>query len=160
LKKEIAGETIFGGPVVFEISAGTECFDVIVVWEQWVSVSRSEDRTALILDAYAEDKRQRIAQALGVTYDEAVLEQLLPYVVVSQFEHEKMRLLAFRDKADDVLRRIRTAKREQGGFDLPNGNVELRFPTREMAEQVQIALLQKHRELNWWVTPGRGEFST
>jgi len=153
LQGEIKGPGAPGGPVIFEIPEGTETIDVLVVWEDedWAK-SRSEERTALIRDAYT-DMPERVIQALGATYDEALQQELLPYAVVSQFEHEKMRLLAFRDRADEVLRRIRTAKREQGGFDLPNGNVELRFPTREMADQAQIALLQKHCELNWRVVP-------
>lgn len=115
--------------------------------------TRSEDRTALILDAYG-DKQQQIAQALGVTYEEAVQEQLLPYAVVSQFEHEKMRLLACgRDegKANAMLKRIREVKQRQNGFVLPNGKVELRFPTRAMADQAIEALFRENRDLNWSV---------
>ena len=40
----------------------------------------------LILDAYKEDEREKIAQVLGKTYEEAMQEQLLPYTIVSTFE--------------------------------------------------------------------------
>ena len=161
LKAEIEGPSTAGGPVIFEIPESRESISVIVVWKRWAEAPCSEDRTALILDAYA-DQRRTIAQALGVTYEEAVQEQLLPYAVVSQFEHEKMRLLACgRDegKADAMLKRIREAKQRQNGFVLSDGNVELRFPTREMAEQAQIKLLEKQRDLNWWVITASSELS-
>ena len=45
----------------------------------------AEDRTRLILDAYGDDQ-EKIAQALGVTYEEAIEQQLLPYTIVSAFE--------------------------------------------------------------------------
>ena len=75
------------GPVIFEIPLGTECFDVLVVWEQWADWP-SDERSRLILDAYEDDRRDQIAQASGVTYHEAIQQQLLPYTIVSQFEQK------------------------------------------------------------------------
>jgi hypothetical protein len=151
LRNEIQGPGTMDGPIVFEISESQDMISVIVVWKRWKEVARSEDRSDIILDA-CKDNPQRIAQALGVTYDEALQEQLLPYAVVSQFEHDKFRFLVCnkdRAKANDLLDDIREAKRKQGGFLRPNGNVDLRFPTRAMAEQAEMALVQSHRDLNW-----------
>src|SRR5664279_2328544 len=67
LKNEFSKSTE-GGPVIFEVSLGTECFDVLVVWQEWAKVQSAEDRTRLILDAYGENQ-EKIAQALGVTYE-------------------------------------------------------------------------------------------
>jgi hypothetical protein len=151
LKHEIEGPGSKDGPVIFEVPAGTECFDVLVVWEDWAQV-RSEDRTHLILEAYGETQH-KIAQALAVTFDEAMKEQLLPYAVASIFEREeKLRRLVYKDEADKKLHEIRAAKEEQGGFfSRPDGTIELRFPTRAMAEQVRNALVDKHNEFQWRV---------
>jgi hypothetical protein len=149
LKHEIEGPGSKDGPVIFEVPAGTECLDVLVVWEDWKPV-RPEDRTRLVLEVYGEHK---IAQALAVTFDEAMKEQLLPYAVVSIFEREqKLRRLVYGDEADKKLHEIRAAKKEQRGcFSLPNGVIELRFPTRALAEQARKALAERHEEFQWSV---------
>jgi quinol monooxygenase YgiN len=78
LAKELAGETTEQGPVVFEIPLeGTEKFDALVVWEKWKDIS-SPIRSEIILAAYKE-KKELVAQPLGVTYKEAVDQNLLPY---------------------------------------------------------------------------------
>ncbi len=81
LSRELSGQSDSGGPVIFEIPLDqSDKVDVLVVWEAFQDL-RSEDRTGLILDAYG-DQRDRIAQGLGVTYNEAIDQNLLPYSVV------------------------------------------------------------------------------
>jgi hypothetical protein len=155
LKKEFEQSTE-GGPVIFEIPLGTECFDVLVVWQDWAKVESAEDRTRLILDAYGE-KQEQIAQALGVTYEEAMQQQLLPYTIVSTFEkdHKLARLACNEDEGEveKLLADIRNDKRTHGGIVLPNGEVELRFPTRAMVDNTCEKLRAEHTEyrLYWSV---------
>jgi len=81
LRNEVSGGATPGGPVVYEIPLDqTDKIDVLVVWGEWAGIG-SEDRTNVILESYG-DQDKRIAQALGVTYEEAVDQQLLPYSVV------------------------------------------------------------------------------
>src|SRR5260221_3613502 len=78
LKKELSGQVIQNGLVIFEIPLEqSDKIDVLVVWDAWEPF-RSEDRSTIILEAYAKQKRD-IAQALGVTYREALEQQVLPY---------------------------------------------------------------------------------
>ena len=127
------------GPVIFEIPLGTDCFDVLVVWEKWADWP-SEERSPLILEAYDEDKRKQIAQVMGVTYNEAIQQQLLPYTIVSPPDwNDKTAWLVCNKDENEVLRlraRIREAKLANGGMVSPIGKAELRFPTRAMADQV------------------------
>ncbi len=157
LKNEIEGQVTEGGPVIFEIPGECEHFDVLVVWEEWKEWE-SEIRTGLILDAYG-DKNNVISQALGVTYEEAMQQQLLPYVVVSAFEQNPRiaSLVCDRDEqpVEKLIKDIREAKRAKGGILLPNGKVELRFPTRAMAESTYEALFadKEYRYFYWSVVP-------
>jgi hypothetical protein len=131
------------GPVIFEIPLGTECFDVLVVWQEWAKVQSAEDRTRLILDVYGE-KQKEIAQALGVTYEEAIQQQLLPYTIVSSFEtNDKLAWLACGKDEGEVkklLADIRSDKLANGGIVLPSGKVELRFPTRALTDSTRDKL--------------------
>jgi hypothetical protein len=154
LRNEIEGRPSSGGPVIFEIPDGAERIDVLVVWEDWTEL-RSEDRTSLILDAYG--KQQRIAQALGVTYGEATQQQLLPYAAVSAFEqHPKFASLVCgndQSKVKELLAAVRMVKQTNGGIILPDGKIELRFPTRAMADNTFEKLIasEEDRELQWRV---------
>ena len=164
LKDEIEGRGTKDGPVIFEIplerpeGEGHEIIDVLVVWEEWRGVP-SEDRSSLILEAYG-DKREKIAQPLGVIYEEVVQQQLLPYTIVSMFEEDKKFLSLVcqspTEKPDEILRTICEAKRSVGGIEIPNGKLELRFPTGAMAESIYKALLrnEKYRDLYWRILPG------
>ena len=153
LRTEIEGQVTDAGPVIFEIPGVGERMDILVVWEDWDEL-RSEDRTALILEAYGE--QQKIAQALGVTYEEAMQQQLLPYTIVSVFEHKKFASLVYGNDQNEVKRvldAIQAVKKANGGIILPNGTVDLRFPTRTMADNTLARLLatEKDREFQWRV---------
>jgi hypothetical protein len=158
LKNEFVNPSTEGGPVIFEIPVGSTCIDVLVVWQEWADV-RSEDRSRLILDAYGEKQQQQIAQALGVTFEEAMQQQLLPYVVVSTLEREPTfaLLLCSKDenKVAKLMDEIRDAKRVNGGIFLPDGRIELRFPTRAMADSIYARLFadEKYRNFYWQVIP-------
>ena len=153
----LKGEFVKGtdrGPVIFEIPLGTDCFDVLVVWQDWADWP-TEDRTRLILDAYDEDRREQIAQALGVTFEEAMQQQLLPYTIVSTLEREpKMAyLVCGRDegKVKELMEEIRKAKLANGGIVFPDGKVELRFPKRSMLDSVFAKLTTVAKDLYWRV---------
>jgi len=81
LSEEREGQSTERGPVIFEIPLQQPGkIDVLVVWQAWEAVP-AEVRSEIILEAYR-DQQQRIAQALGVTYLEAMEQQLLPYAIV------------------------------------------------------------------------------
>ncbi len=90
--------------------------DVIVVWKELEGLW-AEDRSQVILDAY-QDQRDRISMAMGVTYQEAIDQQLLPYTVVPMTRHGEVDPAA-----------LRRAMLEEGGIALDGGKVDLRFPT-------------------------------
>jgi hypothetical protein len=118
------------GPVLFEIPLEqSDRFDVMVVWQEWESVT-SEDRSAIIREVYQGD--QNVAQALGVTYQEAMEQQLLPYAVVP---------MARPDEIDPE--KVREAMIQEGGIHLERDRVDLRFPTMAMAEASHQRLVQR-----------------
>ena len=154
LKSEIASPSP-DGPVIFEIPMGSEFLDILVVWKEWLGV-RSEDRSALIFEAYS-DKQRAISQALGVTYDEAMRQQLLPYSIVSLIEENETTALSVcqgdHREIAKRLDRIRNVKHNNGGIVLPDGSVELRFPDRAMAISALQDLLRESHELYWTIAP-------
>ena len=128
LAKELAGEQTQGGPVIFEIPFEQgDRIDVLVVWEAWKPFT-STDRSTMILEAYKGSKAP-IAQALGVTYREAIEQQVLPYAVVPMMRRGEI-------NEEDVKK----AMLAEGGFALENGKVDLRFPTMLLAEQAHKRL--------------------
>lgn len=129
LALELSGQQTPGGPVVFEIPFDEQDrIDVLVVWDAWEPFG-SADRSGLILDAYgATAPKAVIAQALGVTYREAIEQQVLPYAVVP---------LTRRGETDDEMKKAMLA---EGGFVLPDGKVDLRFPTMALAAQAHERL--------------------
>jgi hypothetical protein len=152
LKDEWSGKSVADGPVVFEIPLAPNSIDVLVVWNEWAGVC-SEDRANLIEEAYG-DGHPYISQALGVTYEEAMQQDLLPYAVVSFFEDAKARILAFRADEGKKLADIVAAKRENGGIVLPDGKVDLRLPNRAMADNAVRKLVanEKYGDLRWSVS--------
>ena len=84
LVAERRGKAGPAGPVIFEIPLPQpDSLDVVVVWDEWKQI-RSEDRTQLIKEAY-HDKSDNVALALGVTYQEAIEQGVLPYRVRLRF---------------------------------------------------------------------------
>lgn len=122
LANERRGKSDPAGPVIFEIPLGTSNNqDVLVVWEEFHDLP-SEDRSELILEAY-KDQKDKISQALGVTYQEATEQYLLPYAVLPLIR-----------KGDADPHEVRQAMLEEGGIQLASDKVDLRFPTMAMAE--------------------------
>lgn len=143
LKNELEQGTE-NGPVIFEIPLGKDCFDVLVIWDasDWRKL-RPEERSDLIHEAYDEAKREQIAQASGVTHEEAIQQQLLPYAIASRLEEPLFgSLICEKDpqKMKELQSIICDAKRAYGGVVWPYGKMELRFPTREMAEIILAKL--------------------
>lgn len=137
LAREVAGEATINGPIIFEIPLeGPDRFDVLVVWEAWKPF-HSEDRSRMILEAYGARKVQ-IAQALGVDYEEAVQQQVLPYSVLPMVR-----------SGEGDIEAMKKAMIAEGGIALPNGKVDLRFPTMSMAEQVHRRLADQLPKGYW-----------
>lgn len=137
LSKERAGQGVPNGPMIFEIPLEqSNRIDVLVVWDAFQGI-RSEERTELILSSYHETP-ENIAQALGVTYQEAMDQQLLPYAVIPMTRKSEV--------PEDELRR---AMLNAGGFALPSNKIDLRFPTMEMAETAHSSLCDHIPQGHW-----------
>lgn len=147
LEQEITGEVTEGGPVIFEIPlTGTDKFDALVIWNKWKDKDvASQTRSEMILTAY-QDKKDKIAQALGVTYKEAIDQNLLPYAVVPMVRKSEVS----RDQLISAMRRY-------GGFPTEGDRVELRLPTMEIAREVHQKLVDELPKGYWSIvqTPDR-----
>lgn len=139
LVAEREGKAPPGGPVIFEIPLDQpDKLDVMVVWDEWAEV-RSEDRTRLIQEAY-KDKTDLLALALGVTYQEALIQGVLPFRVQPR--------LATQPKFSKE--KLRTAYWSVGGLAGPEGRMDLRFPTRTTAEEA-VRQLEKRLPGSQWM---------
>lgn len=128
LAKELAGAQTPNGPVIFEIPfEQQDRIDVLVVWDDW-SPFTSTDRSNMILEAY-KGLNVQVVQALGVTYNEAIEQQLLPYAVVPMIRKSEI--------SEEDVKKVMLA---EGGFKLASGKVDLRFPTISLAEQAHKRL--------------------
>jgi len=147
-----------GGPVIFEIPIkGTDTYHIIVVWERWATVS-SEDRSPIILEAYESYDEEvgaeqamspKITLVLGVTPDEAVGNNLLPYVL-----SPCPRL----DPNGPLYDKIRQAMREAGAIETSSGLL-LAFPTKPMRAEAEKELVSKTREIDPGIQWVHGEFT-
>jgi hypothetical protein len=132
---ELAGKSPANGvavrdtPLIFEIPLElSDRKDILVVWDAFRDVP-SEDRSAVILDAY-KGQNLRIAQELGVSMEEALGQGLLPYAVRSMAKPEDLDGTAWS-----------TAVRDEGGFPHPgSGEPQFYFPSRAMAEEARSRL--------------------
>lgn len=139
LAKELGGEATENGPLIFEIPlSGSDKMDVIVVWEKWKEKDvPTQLRSDMILAAYG-DKKDKIVLPLGVTYKEAIDQNLLPYSIVP---------LTRKNEASEAD--LKATMKKHGGFVLAGGKVELRLPTMEMAEQVHTKLVDELPKGYW-----------
>jgi hypothetical protein len=124
-----------GEPVVFEIPFTGTLYDVMVVWNLWEGV-QADERTDIIAAAYRDcGRRVEIAQAMGVTYNEAMADHLLPYQVQPQAEPEDAE--------------VQQAMLAEGAIPLGKGKCDLRFPNMRMAEAAHRRLVQKMPKGYW-----------
>jgi hypothetical protein len=147
LSRELAGKPTRGGPVIFEIPLDQrDEVDVFVVWQAWEGL-RWEDRSSVILEAY-QGLPTKVAQPLGVTYDEAVQQGLLPYAIEPNVHRG--------EKADEG--RLRDALLKQGAIELPDrgGTIRLLFPNRRMAESACDDLRKAVPEADWSIVQNVG----
>ncbi len=148
LTKELAGEATQDGPVIFEIplEEGSAKLDIFVVWDKWKDVP-SEMRSKIITEAYNE-KKDKIAQPLGVTYQEAIEQFLLPYAVIPMTRKQEV--------SEESLRE---AMKKHGGLVLEGGKVDLRFPTMEMAREAHQKLSDELPKGYWSIVQSAGSAS-
>ncbi len=126
---------------------GGEKFDVLVVWEKWKEKAvPAQSRSEIILAVYGE-KASKIALALGVTYKEAMEQNLLPYAVVPMTR-----------KNDISTAQLQAVMKKQGCYMLEDGKVELRFPTMEMARQVHEQLVDELPRGYWSIVQSVDQF--
>jgi len=137
---ELAGESRGTGPTIFEIPIGRgDKFDAVVVWDAWHDVAAGV-RNDLVQAAY-QTKGQEPALVLGVTFDEAKEQGLLPY-----------RVKLFSGDLKAVPQdKVATVSRRWGGFSQPNDKFEFHFPTEQMAIQVADELQRQFPGTRWMV---------
>jgi hypothetical protein len=131
-------------PFIFEQEIPeTDTFHVIVFWERWTDVP-PEERSSIILDAYEQADpatAPNVTIAMGVTMDEAIRMNLLPFRVES----------AIRNANSGVnVGKLKKTMLEQGAVER-SGGLELRFPTRQLAEEALERLCNKAPEGNWTI---------
>lgn len=146
LENELSGQQTLNGPVIFEIPfEQQERIDVLVVWDAWRPF-RSTERSDMILAAYQKlGAPSPIAQALGVTYQEAIEQQVLPYAVVPMVR---------RGELDEE--QVKQSMVAEGAFTLPDGKVDLRFPTLALAEQAHKRLTDALPQGYWSIVQSAG----
>jgi hypothetical protein len=139
--EELSGSGVATGPVIFEVPRKiNDTIHVIVVWPKWEGIPE-DDRSAIILDAYAkyeethpdEDRRKKITVAVGVTPEAAVASDLLPFVVRPY------------GRGHSSVEQVRQAMIDEGAIVTPSG-IELRFPTWQLAEDALHRLDKKKVE--------------
>jgi hypothetical protein len=146
LAEELAGKATENGPLIFEIpvSEGKK-IDVLVVWEKWKEKAiPSQTRSDVIPAAYGK-KKTKIAQPLGVTYKEALEQNLLPYAVVPMSR-----------KNEIPTEQLKHVMKQHGGFVLEDDKVDLRFPTLEMAQDAHAKLVDEMPKGYWSIVHSIG----
>ncbi len=124
------------GPVIFEIPFAGPRYDVMVVWERWKG-AQPDERAEIISEAYA-GRAVAIAQAMGLTYEEATKDHLLPYQIEPH---------ASEGEADPT--ELRNAMLEEGAISRSEKTVELGFPTSAMARAAHERLRKKVPSGSW-----------
>lgn len=150
LSKERRHPSPSGEPMIFEIPVeDPDTIEVLVVWQEWEDIPSAE-RTKVILEVY-EDRREKLAQAVGVTYEDAMQQQLLPYSIESALDRSKfLRLMRLNPEQEQKFRDdIYNAMLQEGGARRGGDKVELRFPTKKMAEQARDRLFERFRDGYW-----------
>lgn len=120
-----SGTTSPDRPSVFEQAVSqTDTYHVLVVWEAWGEIP-SEERGGIILEAYEQADpgiMPKITVAMGVTLEEALEMDLLPYQVMTA-----------RKNGDPVsYQQLEDAMRQEGALKTPFG-IRMYFPTHEAA---------------------------
>jgi hypothetical protein len=146
LTKELEEAPTADGPVIFEIPlSGGDKFDVLVVWEKWKENNiPTQTRSEMIMAAYG-DKTDKIALPLGVTYQEAMEQNLLPYAVIPMAR-----------KNEVPAEQLKASMKKYGAFALPGDKVDLRLPTIELASDIHKKLVDELPKAYWSIAQSLG----
>ena len=140
-----AGITAHPTPYIFEIPRDfSKEFGVIVVWNKFEGLA-TEDRTKIIRDAYRKRAKKSKVPApydvQGLTVRETLESGALPYSITPTAHYPE----------DDGEYRTEWNNRMLDAGAIPglDGRPELRFPTRDMAEQVLGEMISKMPDAHW-----------
>lgn len=166
LVRELMGELTHRGPVIFEIQIGVGEIDVIVVWDAWRPIPHM-DRSLIIRGAYARyaknlerafqsiDSSQKTDQIVpavrmitGATSEEVRAHDLLPYRVEPNIQAGEV------DDED-----LEILMREVGAIEMPDGRLELRLPTKQLAAEIHARLMDRMPEAHWSIVENVGTVS-
>jgi len=112
----------------------TKSIHVLVFWDRWGAIPR-EQRGSIIMDAYEKvepDVINRILVAMGLTFEEAIEMNFLPYQIQTTISKEDP------INPDDLKR----ALIEEGAVQTTRG-LQLRLPTEPMAHAAYERLAKK-----------------
>lgn len=141
LANELTKGSSKGEPLIIERPVGTKgAVHVFVVWRKWPRVPNA-DRGAVILAAYKQaipKMVSRIAVTMGVTFEVAMEMNLLPFAV--QPRKDMHALLGKHDFHQHML--------AEGAFFSQHNEIELRFPTEEMAESARKRIAKRTNTLS------------
>jgi len=120
-----------GQPLVFENRIGTSgALNVTVLWQAWSELGH-QARSDIIVEAYRKMGVERLAIALGLTFEEAVSSGLLPYSIVPLVR-----------ESDPVSPdSIRAALLQEGAIETSSG-LFLRFADSGRAQESYRRLIQ------------------
>ena len=135
LADELKSQRETGQPMIYEHKFDGGRIRVTVVWDEWASMTL-EDRTSVILDAYAQaegaDFKKKIVLASGLTVPEAESVGMLPFQIITGLR-----------KGDPVTpEQCREAMIKVGASTLLDPNrPQLRFATTQEADATVKALI-------------------
>jgi len=145
LATELRHNSHTGQPVIVERKAGTAgAQHVFVFWDEWSRVPPSL-RGAVILAAYEQADPEMVNQitlAMGVTMEQALSMNLLPYAVTPMLRNtDKL-------KPDEAIRLMQ----REGAFKTSDDLWHLCFPTMDLAEAARKKLADASSPDYWAIT--------
>jgi hypothetical protein len=140
-------------PVLFEVPVNRDysSLHVIVVWDLWEGVL-PEDRAAVIIEAYErfdesanpdEPIAPRITAPIGVTADEAIQQNLLPYKI-------QPTIVSGLTDREDIQQKVQQAMWAEGAIEFVTGRPHLAFPSHQMRDEAFRRLNENVPEGCWY----------
>jgi hypothetical protein len=129
LVNELRTPALVGQPLILENTVGdTDHFNVYVIWDRWKGLPQAS-RQRVIRSSYQQldlNRWSKVPIAMGLTYREAIEEGVLPVRLVPW---------DWAGEGSALPDGLPEAMIAEGAIAMPDGQLELRFPTHEAAEE-------------------------